>query len=127
VVLTGCLLAFGIGGGLGALAPSFALLVAARLVQGAGAAGLINLVVAIIADAWDGAERTRRIGRNSAALAVAMVALPPIGGALAAIAGGGWRSSRTGPASPSRLRCGGGCPRPPTRPGLQACCEPPLG
>jgi MFS family permease len=89
VVLTGCLLAFGVGGGLGALAPSFALLVTTRLVQGAGAAGLINLIVVVIADAWDGAERARRMGRNSAALAAAMVALPPIGGTLAAL--GGWR------------------------------------
>lgn len=88
-VLVACLLAFGAGGGLGALAPSFELLVAARLVQGIGAAGLINLVVTIIADSWDGVERARRMGRNAAALAAAMVALPPVGGVLAAVAG--WR------------------------------------
>jgi ACDE family multidrug resistance protein len=90
-VLAGCLLAFGVGGGLAGLAPTFELLVAARLVQGAGAAGLINLVIAVIADSWDGAERARRLGRNSAALAAAAVALPAVGGALTAV--GGWRAA----------------------------------
>ncbi len=90
-VLAGSLLAFGLGGGLAGLAPSFELLAAARLVQGAGAAGLINLVVVIIANSWDGLERARRLGRNSAALAAAAVALPAVGGGLTAF--GGWRAA----------------------------------
>ena len=53
-VLVPCLVVFGVGGGLAALAPSFALLLLLRLIQGAGGAGLINLAVVIIGDHWTG-------------------------------------------------------------------------
>jgi MFS family permease len=88
-ILAACLLAFGLGGGLCVLAPGFGALVGLRLLQGVGAAGLINLVIAIIGDAYEGAERARMMGRNAAALTVAVVAFPPLGGALAGV--GGWR------------------------------------
>ena len=92
-VVVPCLVTFGLAGGLAAFAPSFATLLACRLVQGAGAAGLVNLAVVIIGDNWDGLERTRMIGRNSAALLSSIVVLPPIGGLLAEH--WGWRATFT--------------------------------
>jgi MFS transporter, ACDE family, multidrug resistance protein len=88
-VLAGCLVVFGLAGGLAALAPTFWGLVAMRLVQGAGTAGLIGLVVSAIADHWHGPGRIAAMGRNAAVLSCSLVALPPIGGALTAA--GGWR------------------------------------
>lgn len=88
-LLASCLLVFGLGGALAAAAPTFGVLVAARLVQGVGAAGLIGLVVTLIGDGWSGPDRARMMGRNAAALTVAIVVLPPVGGALGAL--GGWR------------------------------------
>ena len=92
-VVVPCLVTFGLAGGLAAFAPSFTMLLACRLVQGAGAAGLVNLAVVIIGDNWDGLERTRMIGRNSAALLSSIVVLPPIGGLLAEQ--WGWRATFT--------------------------------
>lgn len=89
VVLVPCLAGFGLFGLLSAAAPSFGVLLALRLLQGAGAAGLVNLAVVIISDHWSGAERGRRIGRNAAVLTVGLAALPPIGGLLTEL--GGWR------------------------------------
>ena len=88
-VVVPCLALFGVAGGMGAFAPSFAVLLALRFLQGCGAAGLINLAVVIIGDHWEGAERAKMIGRNAAALTASIAVLPPLGGALAAL--GGWR------------------------------------
>ena len=88
-VVVPCLVVFGLAGGLAAFAPTFEVLLALRLLQGVGAAGLINLAVVIIGDHWEGAERARRIGRNAAALTASIAVLPPLGGLLAAV--GGWR------------------------------------
>ena len=90
-VLLPCLGIFGLAGGLAAFAPTYGVLLALRLLQGVGSAGLINLAVVIIGDHWDGVERTKMIGRNAAALTAAVAVLPPIGGALTAL--GGWRLS----------------------------------
>lgn len=90
-VLVPCLALFGLAGGLASFAPSFGVLVLLRLLQGVGAAGLINLAVVIIGDHWDGEERTRMIGRNAACLTAAVAVLPPIGGLLTGL--GGWRWS----------------------------------
>ena len=72
-----------------AFAPSFNVLLALRFAQGIGSAGLINLAVTIIGDHWEGAERTRYIGRNAAALTASIFVLPPLGGLLTSL--GGWR------------------------------------
>lgn len=88
-VLVPCLVIFGVAGGLSAFAPSFGVLLALRLAQGVGSAGLINLAVTIIGDHWEGAERTRLIGRNAAALTASIFVLPPLGGVLTSL--GGWR------------------------------------
>jgi MFS family permease len=88
-VVVPCLVLFGVTGGLSAFAPSFGALLALRFAQGVGSAGLINLAVTIIGDHWDGAERTRYIGRNAAALTASIFVLPPLGGVLTSL--GGWR------------------------------------
>lgn len=90
-VLTPCLLAFSVFGLCAAAAPTFELLVAARLLQGFGTAGLINLAVVLISDHWDGVERTALIGRNAAVLTLGLAVAPPVGGVLADLAG--WRTS----------------------------------
>lgn len=90
-VVVPCLVAFGVTGGLGALAPSFAVLVALRLLQGVASAGLVNLAVVIITDHWEGTERARKIGHNVAALTASIVVLPPLGGVLTSV--GGWRAT----------------------------------
>jgi ACDE family multidrug resistance protein len=90
-VLLPCLAIFGLSGGLAAFAPTYGVLLALRLLQGVGSAGLINLAVVIIGDHWEGTERTKMIGRNAAALTAAVAVLPPIGGALTGL--GGWRWS----------------------------------
>lgn len=90
-VLTPCLLAFAAFGLCAAAAPTFELLVAARLLQGFGTAGLINLAVVLISDHWDGVERTALIGRNAAVLTLGLAVAPPVGGVIADVAG--WRTS----------------------------------
>ncbi|MGA8039142.1 MAG: MFS transporter, partial [Acidimicrobiia bacterium] len=81
VVLTTCLVVFGLSGGLAALAPTFNLLLLARLVQGIGSSGLVNLAVVLIGDHWSGVERTRLVGRNSAVLTIGLAGLPLLSGA----------------------------------------------
>ena len=88
-VLVPCLLGFGFGGMLGMLAPTFWMLLAARLVQGVGAAGLINLAVVILGDRFEGPARAQAIGRNAAVLTAGLAVFPLIGGALTDL--GGWR------------------------------------
>ena len=90
-VLIPCLTVFGVGGLLAVAAPSFPVLMACRLLQGLGSAGLINLAVVLIADSWTGTERARLIGLNAAVLTVSVAVFPAVGGALAQL--GGWRWS----------------------------------
>lgn len=89
-VLVPCLVVFGIAGGLGALAPSLWVLVLLRFFQGAGSAGLVNLAVVTIGDYWEGTDRARMIGRNSAVLTASLAVLPTIGGLLTDA--GSWRT-----------------------------------
>ena len=90
-VVVPCLMLFGVSGGLSSFAPSFEALLGLRVLQGVGSAGLINLAVVLITDHWDGLERARRIGRNTAALTAAIVVLPALGGFLTSL--GGWRAT----------------------------------
>lgn len=80
IVLTICLGIFGVFGGVGALAPTFELLLLARFLQGVGSAALVNLAVVLIGDHWTGAERTRLVGRNSAVLTVGLASIPLLSG-----------------------------------------------
>lgn len=89
-VLLPCLVLFGIAGLAAAAAPSFELLLAARVVQGIGGAGLINLAVVMISDFWTGTERTSLIGKNSAVLTVCLALLPSISGLIASLSSWRW-------------------------------------
>lgn len=91
-VVVPCLVIFGLGGMAAMVAPTFAVLLAARLLQGFGAAGLVNLAVVMIGDRYDNAaERAAAIGRNGAVLTVGLAVLPAIGGAVVSL--GGWRAA----------------------------------
>jgi MFS family permease len=90
-VLVPCLAAFGVFGVVSAFSQSYGVLLALRLAQGLGAAGLVNLAVVIIGDYWTGLDRARLIGYNAAVLTVCVAVLPAIGGWLAEV--GGWRWS----------------------------------
>ncbi len=90
-ILLPCLVAFGAGALAATVAPTFWTLVAARLLQGVGGAGLINLAIVLIGDNWSGADRTRLIGRNSAVLTAALAVLPTAAGLIAEV--GNWRWS----------------------------------
>lgn len=89
IVLTTCLTIFGVFGALSALSPTFQVLLVARLLQGVGSAGLINLAVVLIGDFWSGAQRTRLIGRNTAVLTVGLASMPLLSGLVTELAG--WR------------------------------------
>ncbi|QGG93782.1 MFS transporter [Actinomarinicola tropica] len=90
-VLVPCLVVFGLFGALGGLAPSYETLVLARFGQGIGSAGLINLTNIIIGDHWEGVERSRMFGYNSAILTVSLTVFPFVGGVLTDL--GTWRYS----------------------------------
>lgn len=89
VILTSCLAIFGTFGLAGALSPTFEVLLGARLLQGVGSAGLINLAVVLIGDHWSGRERTRLVGRNASVLTVGLALMPVLSGAVTQAAG--WR------------------------------------
>lgn len=90
-ILVPCLAIFGIAGGLAALAPSLGVLIALRLLQGIGSAGLINLAVTLIGDYWEGVERAKKIGQNAAVLTSAILFAPPLGGVLGTVFS--WRAA----------------------------------
>jgi DHA2 family methylenomycin A resistance protein-like MFS transporter len=90
IVLAGLAL-FGVASLACALAPGTAALVAARVVQGLGAALLLPGTLAIIADTFpDGSEQARAIGVWAAVGSIALPAGPILGGAL--VESLGWRS-----------------------------------
>jgi MFS family permease len=68
---------------LGALAPSYEVLIAARLLQGSGAAAVPVLGMAIVSARYDGSVRTTALGRV-AGTAAAVSALGPLAGGLVA-------------------------------------------
>jgi ACDE family multidrug resistance protein len=88
-VLLPCLVMFGLGSLLVAVAPTFDLLIIARLAQGVGSAGLVNLAVVLIGDNWEGDERTRLIGRNAAVLTFCLAVVPSISGLITELSS--WR------------------------------------
>lgn len=73
-----------------ALAPSYPLLLAARLVQGAGAAAVPVLGVALISARYEGGIRGLALGRLAAMAAFVSCLGPLAGGAVEAVAG--WRA-----------------------------------
>jgi DHA2 family methylenomycin A resistance protein-like MFS transporter len=74
-----------------ALAPTAAILIGARAVQGVGAAMLVPNSLALLNHAYpEPTERGRAVGWWLAGASVALTAGPPVGGALIALVG--WRS-----------------------------------
>ena len=78
------------GAVLGAFAPSFPVLLGARLLQGLGAAAVPTLGMAIVSARYEGAVRTAALGRV-AGMAAAVSALGPLAGGLVADLAG-WRA-----------------------------------
>lgn len=89
-VLVPCLILFALAGGLAGTSPSLGWLLGWRFLQGAGAAGLVNLAVVLIGDSWDGPRRAAMIGRNSAVLTTCLILFPLLGGTLTDLAS--WRA-----------------------------------
>ena len=81
VLLTG-LAVFTAAVAVGGLAPDTAVLIAARLLQGFGAALIYPQVLSIIDDTFEGRERTFALGLFGASIGVAIVAGQLIGGAM---------------------------------------------
>jgi MFS transporter, DHA2 family, methylenomycin A resistance protein len=85
------LVIFGVGSALCALAPGIAVLIAARVVQGAGAAALLPCSLALIVRQFeDPRERARALGVWGGIGSIGMAAGPVAGGAL--IAWSAWRA-----------------------------------
>src|SRR4051794_30530844 len=81
---------FSAASGLCALAPGPGTLIAARLVQGVGAAVVFPSSLAILAEVFQGPERRRAIGAWGATIGLAFAAGPLIGGLL--VDAFGWRA-----------------------------------
>jgi EmrB/QacA subfamily drug resistance transporter len=73
---------FTLGSGLCGLAPSIALLIAARALQGVGAALIMALSPALLTSAFPSHERGRALGMNALSVAVGVSAGPPLGGVI---------------------------------------------
>lgn len=71
------------------LAPSFAVLIVARVLQGAGAAAVPVLATALVSARWAGPQQAAALGRIAGVSATLSALGPLIGGGLEAV--GGWR------------------------------------
>ncbi len=89
-IIVPCLLVFGTFGSLGGFAPSLEWLLAIRIIQGLGSAGLINLVVVLITDHWSGLDRARLLGQNSAVITGFLAIFPFLGGVTTDLFGWRW-------------------------------------
>ena len=86
-VLAPSLFLFALAGGACALIQDFQLLLILRFFQGAGAAALPAINVALIGDLYTGSERDTAMGYNTSVLSLGVAGYPAIGGLLAAA---GW-------------------------------------
>lgn len=82
------MLAFALGGSSGFYLPDLAMILVGRVVLGLGVSLVMTNSVALIADLYEGSERQRLLGRQTAAGAFGGVVLLVGGGALAGL---GWR------------------------------------
>lgn len=85
-VLIPSLFLFSLTGGAMALAPSFSVVVALRVVQGTAAAGIFVTTVTLVGDIFESARRNAVLGVNNAALSAGAAVFPIVGGGLAAVA-----------------------------------------
>jgi MFS family permease len=81
---------YGVAGILGALAPNLAVLVAVRIAQGVAAAGIVPLVMTLLAELYDPAERPLALSAWATANSAGQALGPPLGGLLTSLFG--WRS-----------------------------------
>jgi ACDE family multidrug resistance protein len=81
------LFVFGLTGAAIGFAPPFEVVLLLRLLQGAGASGLMVLAITLIGDLYDGPQRHAVIGINGSAIGVGAATYPLVGGALASV---GW-------------------------------------
>jgi ACDE family multidrug resistance protein len=88
-VLDRCLVVYGVGGLAAGATPTFGLFLAARVLQGIGSAGLVQLSIVLIGDHRSGRAHDRLIGYNAAVLAAAPAVLPLLAGVVTAH--WGWR------------------------------------
>jgi EmrB/QacA subfamily drug resistance transporter len=79
-IWTAGLAVFTVGSVLCGAAPSLALLIGARLLQGTGAALILATSTALLADAFPAAERGRALGWGAVAIALGTSAGPTLGG-----------------------------------------------
>lgn len=86
-ILVPSLLLYGAAGGMCGFVRDFEILLILRFIQGIGMASLGVLNITILSDLYSGAERSRVIGYNSAAVSIGIAAYPVIGGVIAAA---GW-------------------------------------
>lgn len=70
-----------------AVAPTAEVLIAARVLQGVGAAAIITNTTALLTDAFPPAKLARALGWNASVAAVAQIAGPAVGGAATALLG----------------------------------------
>lgn len=89
LLLAGILL-FGLAAGLGAGAPALPVLIAARALQGAGAAAMMALTLAAVRDALPAAATARAMGMLGTVSAAGTALGPSLGGVL--VDGFGWRA-----------------------------------
>jgi ACDE family multidrug resistance protein len=89
-ILVPCLVVFGTFGSLGGFSPSFEWLLVIRVIQGLGSAGLINLIVVLIADHWSGIDRARLLGQNAAVITGVAAVFPFLGGVTTDLFGWRW-------------------------------------
>ncbi len=89
-VLLGGIALFGAASGVGTLAPTLGWLVAARALQGAGAAVLVALTLALVAQAVPKARVGSAMGLLGTVTALGTALGPALGGVL--VAGFGWRA-----------------------------------
>ena len=90
LIVTAALTIFGLMALPVALAPNGWLLLAARVGQGIGASTLVGIAVAIIADFWDGEQRAKLIGWNSAVITTCVAVFPLLGGLTADLTSWRW-------------------------------------
>jgi MFS family permease len=89
IVFSTTALLYGAAGAAQALAPSFALLLGLRVVQGIGFAALMPLSVTLIADAYRGSEQVRAQASRQVSMTVSELVLPLVGATLAGLS---WRA-----------------------------------
>jgi len=81
---------YGIAGAVGAFAPNLPVLIAVRIVQGAAAAGIVPLVMTLLAELYDPGDRPLALSAWATANSAGQALGPPLGGILTGIFG--WRS-----------------------------------